>query len=262
VLSFSKYSGAGNDFLVIDNRDGLFPLDAVPGLCDRFDGIGADGVLLLQNSTRADYRMRIINADGSEAAQCGNGLRCFMRYLSMEIDGRMALTVETGGGLVSLELRGDKVAATMPAAQVHQWDLELKVDGRPYLFHSLSVGVPHAVHFGQPQDIAAQDLVTLGRSVRHHQHFAPQGTNVNFAWLNEAGEVELRTYERGVEGLTQACGTGAVATALAATRVYGLKGPIILRTARRDTLQVAPRAEGVELVGPARFVFKGTCPLS
>jgi diaminopimelate epimerase len=257
MLHFSKYSGAGNDFLVVDNRDGRFPLEMVAGLCDRFDGVGADGVLLLQNSSVADYRMRIINSDGSEAAQCGNGLRCFMRYLNLEIDGRPSLTVETGGGIVSLSLRGDQIAASMPSPEVRQWDLDLDVAGQAYLFHSLSVGVPHAVHFGQPTD-----LVSLGRAVRYHSYFAPHGTNVNFAWLNPEGEVELRTYERGVEGLTQACGTGAVATACAATRVYGLKSPVTLRTVRRDRLQVALLENKVELVGPARFVFKGSSPLS
>ena len=189
-----------------------------PALCDRHEGIGADGLLLLADSNVADYRMRIINADGSEAAQCGNGLRCFMRYLHNEVDGRSQALVETGGGLVRLSLRGDQIAAAMPAVEVRDWDLTLSVEDTQLQLHSLLVGVPHAVHFGQPGD-----LTQFGRALRHHKHFSPHGTNVNFAWLNEESELELRTYERGVEGLTQACGTGAVATACA--RPAGLPFP-------------------------------------
>jgi diaminopimelate epimerase len=257
-LHFSKYSGAGNDFIVVDNRTGSVPIELAPRLCDRHEGIGADGVLLLESSTQADYRMRIINADGSEAAQCGNGLRCFMRYLHREIDGRGEALVETGGGLVRLRVEGDLIAAAMPSVQVRQWDLEAA--GLPLSW--LTVGVPHAVHFGQPSD-----MVTAGRSVRYHSHFGAEGTNVNFAWRNESGELELRTYERGVEGITQACGTGAVATACAASRHHQLRSPITLRTLRGDRLKVSFRPEGdhfdeIELVGPAHFVFNGTIDLN
>jgi diaminopimelate epimerase len=266
TVHFAKYSGAGNDFLIIDNRSGAFPCDSVVQLCDRHEGVGADGVLLLEDSNQADYRMRILNADGSETAQCGNGLRCFMRYLHREIDGRSQLQVETGGGLVALAVEGDLIRASMPAVQVRQWDLMVQLPEQSLQTYHLLVGVPHLVHCGEAT-LAQEDLTQLGRRLRHHPQFAPEGANVNFAWRNGAGELEVHTYERGVEGLTQACGTGAVATACVVHRLQGLPSPITLRTRRGDLLQVAlsdqgSHFEGIELIGPARFVFKGTYSLT
>lgn len=259
LIPFSKYSGCGNDFIVIDNRTGIFPKSdplLIQRLCARRTGIGADGVILLENSTETDYRMRIFNADGGEAEMCGNGIRCLTKFLQ-EI-GILAphFLFETGGGKVRTVLSGSTVSAEMPAVSEIKWNLKLTIKNKELNIHSLNTGVPHAVIF--VDNLKCNSLMEVAPEIRHHPHFGKAGTNVNFAQLI-GRNVHLRTYERGVEDETLACGTGATAVAIATAKQYGIPSPISVIPASGDAMEIAFNSsyEKIILSGPAHQIYKG-----
>lgn len=261
TIPFSKYTGCGNDFIVIDNRQPLFSLyHQIPHICDRKAGIGADGVILLENSKHADYKMRIYNSDGSEAEMCGNGIRCLMKFIC-EIGGSAdACHVETMLKNLRVGMDGELVSVEMGDPFDMQWDIEVEGLKLDYL----NTGVPHAIIFVDELESLQPNLI--GPSIRFHKYFGPKGTNVNFARLNKDGVVQVRTYERGVEAETLACGTGATATAIAASRKYGLKEPVIVRVQSGEHLKIGfewvnqlPRQ--VSMTGPALKISSGFLPL-
>jgi len=264
-LSFSKFSGSGNDFMLVDNRAESFPCSnarLIRKLCHRHDGIGADGLILVEKGEEADFRMRIFNADGIEAEMCGNGTRCLYLYLSDLGFEQEKYTIETMSKLISIARDGDLVRTDMGGATITQWNMELPLEGSQVIsLHALDTGVPHVVTF--VEDIARCPVEMLGSKIRHHPHFAPKGTNVNFAKVTDHGEVYVRTYERGVEQETLACGTGATATAIAAAKTYQLKSPLSISTRSRDTLEVRfnDSYSHVTLSGPAKKTFEGTVNL-
>lgn len=265
-IPFSKYSGCGNDFIIIDNRAGIFPLEnplLVQRLCARRTGVGADGIILLENSNSADYRMRIINADGSEAEMCGNGIRCLARFISELSLPKTSIQFETKGGLVKTVLSGDSVQAEMPIPTDLHWNRSLQISGKTVIVHTLNTGVPHAVLF--VDDLPSTHWMQLAPQIRYHSDFGTTGTNVNFARV-EGSKVFLRTYERGVEGETLACGTGATATALAASQLYGIESPITIVPASGDLLEIQFQQRDKEfsnviMRGPAHHIYKGTLVL-
>ncbi|MBU3665674.1 MAG: diaminopimelate epimerase [Chthoniobacterales bacterium] len=257
-------NGAGNDFVMLDNRDRRIVLtdSQIARLCDRHRGIGADGLLMVEPAEgNADWRMRYYNADGAEVEMCGNGARCFARF-AHRIAQSAANTVsfETPAGLISADLAGDSVSLAMSAPGPLAEGVELDAAGEKLVVYSINTGVPHAVVL--VDDIEDVDLKKLGPALRHHHHFQPRGTNANFVRQLGPQDLAIRTYERGVEDETLACGTGVVASALTVAVLAGAESPIRVRVRGGDTLVVAFRrnADGfsdVVLTGPADFVFEG-----
>ncbi len=268
TLSFTKMNGAGNDFVLLDNRDASLALDTeqIARVCDRHRGVGADGLLLVEPAENgADFRMRYYNADGGEAEMCGNGARCFARYAKM-VSGTPAsdLTFETQAGVIGAKCLGDLVQIVMSDPHSHREPRSLDVNGRPLEAHFLNTGVPHAVVF--VDDLESVDVVKDGAALRHHAAFAPKGTNANFARSLGPSSISIRTYERGVEGETLACGTGVCASAILHHLRTEDPAPISVKVRGGDTLHVGFEKTGgsfhkVTLTGPADFVFGGTISL-
>jgi diaminopimelate epimerase len=264
MLRFSKMNGAGNDFVLIDNRLGDLQLasDQIMKICDRHRGVGADGVLVLERATNgADFRMRYYNADGGEAEMCGNGARCFARYASRVAGPKEELSFETPAGVIGATLQGELVRLEMSEPKDLRLGITIPLPDRQVAAHFVNSGVPHVVV--PVDDLAKVDVRGLGSAIRRHDLFAPKGANANF--LKERGErqIAIRTYERGVEDETLACGTGVVASALIFAALKNVSGPIGVLVRGGNELQVGFDRSGnqfknVTLTGPADFVFEGT----
>lgn len=264
-LTFTKMNGAGNDFVVLDNRDLAVSLsgEQIARLCDRHRGVGADGLLAVEPAREgADFRMRYYNADGGEAEMCGNGARCFARFAARLLpEMPESVSFETPAGVIRARFDGTSVTIAMSTPHSHQAPRKLPVNGRELDVHFLNTGVPHAVVF--VEDVESVDVRADGSALRWHEAFAPKGTNANFVQIAGPGELVLRTYERGVEDETLACGTGICAAALLHHLATGTPSPIAVRVRGGDTLSVAfTRDESgafpsVHLTGPADFVFEG-----
>ncbi len=266
-LHFMKMNGAGNDFVMLDNRAGDLQLQRsqIAQLCDRHRGIGADGVLILEPPANgADFRMRYYNADGGEAEMCGNGARCFARYADRVTGKRDSVSFETPAGVIAASLAGEAVTLQMSEPEDLRMNLQIFANGQDVHCHYVDSGVPHVV---VPVDRIANVAVReLGAAIRRHEDFAPRGTNVNFLERRGDAQIAIRTYERGVEDETLACGTGVVASALIFAALQNLEGPIAVHVRGGDELHVGFRREGerftnVTLTGPADFVFEGTVDL-
>lgn len=212
-VPFFKMQGAGNDFIVIDDVPGMDWADFSSKVCDRHLGIGADGVLILGGSQAADHRMRIINSDGSEAEMCGNGARCMAVYIAHKFAiVPEVFTIETIAGIIHASVKGETASVQLSAPRDYRPNIEIKFGEQKLVGHFINTGVPHVIIF--VQGLAECDVNGLGRMIRNHAVFAPKGANVNFVEKVRDGIMALRTYERGVEAETLACGTGSVATAL------------------------------------------------
>jgi diaminopimelate epimerase len=264
MLRFTKMNGAGNDFILFDNRTGDIDLDRnqIAQLCDRHRGIGADGILLLEKPTNgADFRMRYFNADGGEAEMCGNGARCFARYANKVGGQKGKISFETPAGVISAELKGDLVTLRMTEPSDLQLNVELPMAVKNKKVHFIDSGVPHVVI--PVAKIDSADVRREGAAIRYHKMFSPKGTNVNFIEKRAPNKIAIRTYERGVEDETLACGTGIVASALIFAASEKSSSPITVLARGGDELQVGfEKVEGafrnVTLTGPAEFVFEGT----
>ena len=262
-IPFWKMHGAANDFLVVDDRALTFPATDTRWLAQvmaRRTGVGSEGVLLIQPSTRADFRMRFFNPDGGEVDMCGNGARCIAR-LGHEIGAApRTMTIETAAGLLQAEVHGDQVLLHLYDPKDWRLDRQLVIGDRTYTYHFVNSGVPHVVM--EVDDLAGLDVQGLGSAIRYHADFAPKGTNANFIQVTGPDALRLRTYERGVEGETLACGTGMVACGLIAGELGRVTNPVKVTPVSGDVLEVGfvPTAEGaakVTLRGPAVHVFKG-----
>ena len=268
-LRFTKMNGAGNDFVVIDNRSRQFSLDGktIARLCDRHRGVGADGLLAIEPAEgQADFRMRYYNADGGEAEMCGNGARCFARFSARLMPEKPeSVSFETQAGVIVAKLEGDLVSLDMGRPIDHRAPQVFDLGGASHEIHFLNTGVPHAVVF--VSDVEKMDVQNLGRTIRRHEAFAPKGTNANFAQALDKNRLILRTYERGVEGETLACGTGVCATALLHALATGAASPVHVTVRGGDTMRVdfTKDADGsfasAKLTGPADFVFDGVISL-
>ena len=263
-LDFIKMNGAGNDFVMLDNRRGDVRLarEQIARLCDRHRGIGADGVLLLERASNgADFRMRYYNADGGEAEMCGNGARCFARYTSKIAGPLDRLSFETPAGVIAAALEGECVTLEMSEPKDLQLGLRITAHGQEIAGHYIDSGVPHLVV--PVRSIGDVNVRELGSALRYHERFSPRGANVNFMERRGEGAIAIRTYERGVEDETLACGTGVVASALIFAATEGAGSPASVLVKGGDELQVGFQREGeqftnVTLSGPADFVFEGT----
>ena len=256
MLPFSKLSGSGNDFIIIDNTDGKIDANEfrkrVPHICRRALSVGADGVIIIEPSESAHFKWRFFNSDGSEAEMCGNGGRCAARFAYEKGIAPQKMSFETLAGIIKAEVSGKivKVQLTRPFGWV--MDAVLEDLGVNYCF--VNTGVPHVVVF--VDDIETVDVEGLGRKIRFHKAFAPAGTNVNFAAVSR-GRLYVRTYERGVEAETLACGTGATACALVAVRKGLLSSPVEVVTRSGEVLRVYSEGEDVFLEGGTRWVYDG-----
>lgn len=250
-INFSKYQGTGNDFVIIDNREGLFEwenIELIQKICNRRFGVGADGLMLIENSKIAGFRMRYFNADGSQSL-CGNGSRCataFAKKLGM-IGNDTSL--ETTDGIHHVYFENDLIAF-----QLHDINA-ISQKGDSYYIHN---GSPHHISFCPNVELI--NVVEEGRAIRYSDDYLPSGTNVNFTEFTKEG-IKVRTYERGVEDETLSCGTGVTAAALASAIKLGLKSPIAVETLG-GKLTVSFKIAGtsftnIYLKGPAVHVFDG-----
>jgi diaminopimelate epimerase len=246
VIPFAKYHGAGNDFILIDDRKLVFPIDSafIQRVCHRRFGVGADGLLLLQSP----YRMRVFNADGSEVSMCGNGIRCMAHFID-RLEGKKHLAIEVGGKVFQCTVNGNQVEVAMGK---FSWGEKNRAVG-PHMLHTLDTGVPHAVLF--VPEVKAVDVARHGREIRGF--FQPEGINVNFAQIVGDKKIHMRTYERGVEEETLACGTGAVAVAVAAKELFKLSSPITIIPPSSEELRIEIIEDEAHMSGPVTFVFGG-----
>lgn len=258
TVDFVKMHGAGNDFVMIDDRTDFFPLDRtdlIARIANRPDGVGCEGVIFVCRSSAPafDFAMRFFNPDGSEAELCGNGARCVAAF-AYSIGAAKARTMrfETLAGPVAAEvLSDDRVRLMMPRPK----------DLRENFVNS---GVPHLIV--PVKDLSAAEVVREGRRLRYSPQFAPVGTNVDFVEWTGSSSLSIRTYERGVEDETFACGTGSVAAALVGVAQYGLEFPVEVRTFRGDVLVIDGVGKDggfaeVTLTGPVKTVFAASLQL-
>jgi diaminopimelate epimerase len=264
VLDFTKMNGAGNDFVLLDNRTKQISLtrEQIQRLCDRHRGVGADGVILLVPSAtgKADCAWQFYNSDGSAGEMCGNGARCFARYVHRRTGLDRDFAFETEAGIITAHFQDEQVTVNLTEPNSLHLGEELVLAQGRQTIHSLNTGVPHAVLFVPDADKAM--VQQLGPEIRRHQHFAPKGTNVNFVQVIGPNHIRVRTFERGVEGETLACGTGVTASALIAARVHKFASPVKVQVQGGDQLEVGFRDRNggfadVCLTGPAEFVFDG-----
>jgi diaminopimelate epimerase len=267
-LEFTKMNGAGNDFILMDNRAGRIKLTTaqITRLCHRQRGIGADGILLLipGASGKADWAWEFYNSDGSVADMCGNGARCFARYIQRVTGAGSGMTFETGAGIIRASFQGERVTVNLTEPKDLKLNQNVALSSGAAVLHSLNTGVPHAVMFVGDADLCM--VQNTGSEIRYHAHFSPKGTNVNFAQIRGPGSIRVRTYERGVEGETLACGTGVTAAALVSASLHDFPSPVRVQVQGGDTLEVGFIRENggfrdVRLTGPADFVFEGRIDL-
>ncbi|GAB3981883.1 diaminopimelate epimerase [Spirosoma terrae] len=257
-MNFFKYQGTGNDFIMIDDRDGNFPASDqafVERLCHRRFGIGADGLILLQNDPEYDFRMVYFNADGAEGSMCGNGGRCIVRFAhDLGLFEKKARFIAVDGEHVAV-VDGENISLKMSDVS--------GIENRGGLTF-LNTGSPHVVQF--VDDLESLDVVADGRSIRYSEPFQPGGTNINFAQIVDANTLFVRTYERGVEDETYSCGTGVTAVALVAHQQLSMPDPIHIQTIGGN-LSVSFQYQGedifesIHLIGPAKRVYSGSIAL-
>lgn len=257
-------AGAGNDFVVIDNRasrvtDGG---ELAKRICTRALSVGADGLILVEPSPRASFRMRYYNSDGSLGEFCGNGTRCAARFAFLNEIAGSHMTIETDAGIVSADVSDSgQVTISLPPPRAFRADRSLKVGDSVVHGSSIVVGVPHYVIFLR-DDLWSQEIVSLGRAIRHHRDLQPDGgANVNFVVVHDSHSIGLRTYERGVEAETMACGSGIVASVSVSAMFGKVKSPVSVLPRSGSKLEVSFDLNGSELrdirlKGDARLIYR------
>lgn len=265
-IPFEKMSGTGNDFVIIDNRVLRIPLveqaELARKVCRRMFSVGADGLIFIEESTVADFAWNFYNADGSIAEMCGNGSRCAARFCYRHGIAGKKMKFATLAGIVEAEIGDDEPLVRVKMTTPHDFRLGLSlcVGDEDRAVGFVNTGVPHAVIFVEDDDVPVK---SWGRMVRFHQLFEPTGANANFVKVLSDGRLKVRTYERGVEAETMACGTGAVASALFAAMQKGMESPIEVITSGGEMLTIlfdladGPVADNVFLQGPTRLVCTG-----
>ncbi|MCK9573008.1 MAG: diaminopimelate epimerase [Candidatus Omnitrophica bacterium] len=267
IIDFYKMVAAGNDFVVVGEhlQAGSRELaELARNMCDRKYGIGADGILLIEKSKKADAKMRIFNADGSEAEMCGNGARCSALLTKEKTKSKKSkiIKIETKAGIIESEVNKENVKIKLTAPSGTKLNIPIKINNRTLKVNFVNTGVPHAVIFVEGLDKIEVDR--LGRIIRYHPEFAPKGANVNFVEVLNDDFIKVRTYERGVEAETLACGTGSSASAI----ITGIRQKktgdrrIEAQTKSGEILKVyieqeKDRFKNVWLEGKAKLVYKG-----
>lgn len=271
-IEFAKLQASGNDFILIDVRGSRFKVqgsrlrELAKRYCERKFGVGADGLLVVEPSKKASFKMRIFNADGSEAEMCGNGARCVALWIA-SLQRKKNLKFDTIAGMIEAKVDKEGVRIKLTDPVDLRMDFALTVLGRTIRVNFINSGVPHAVVF--VEGLEKIDIEKIGRAIRFHSKFAPAGTNVNFVEALEKDSIALRTYERGVEAETLACGTGSVASAiislvkqqgLAVKKKRSYKVKVLTRSG--EILRVYfdvkdSKISNVWLEGKAYLVYKG-----
>ncbi|MCK4262224.1 diaminopimelate epimerase [bacterium] len=270
-IKFVKMCAGGNDFIIIDNCDNILPEDRsalAKEVCRRKFSVGADGLLLLESSSQADFKMRIFNPDGSEPEMCGNGARCIARFAYLRGIAGKKMSFETRAGRMGAEIIDERVKLGMGEPTDMGLNLEISLkkgirgsSNKLYKLHKINTGVPHAVSF--VDNLEEVEVKGLGSQIRYHPHFQPEGTNADFVQVVDGQTIKMRTYERGVEDETRSCGTGAVASAVVA---FSLKKvaeiPLRVETRGGEVLKVYFNSKGqkmadVYLEGEARIIYEG-----
>ncbi|MGA2330255.1 MAG: diaminopimelate epimerase [Syntrophales bacterium] len=264
MINFFKMSGSGNDFILIDNRDQSLALENIAEfvrtICERKVSVGADGLIIIEDSRRADFRWRFFNADGSEVDMCGNGARCAARFACIRGIAKEEMSFETGAGIIYAEVRGDTVKVRLTDPHAMKANISVMIDGKPIEVNFVNTGVPHAVLF--VHDLDRYDVFNIGRQIRYHKEFQPEGTNANFMEVIDRHTIRIRTYERGVEDETLACGTGAVASALMSSSRGLVESPVDVKVKSGETLKIYfdkkdQSFEDIYLEGKANVVYEG-----
>ena len=261
-ISFYKMVASGNDFVVVDNRKKVIA-DAVSfarQVCQRHTGVGGDGVLLLETSQKADFKIRILNAEGSEAEACGNGFRCVALLAHERFGFSRKRRFESLAGVIDADVKRSRVRVRLMDPKEFRDREKIKVNGRELHYYFIRVGVPHVVIF--VEGLSKVPVFEIGRAIRHHPHFQPAGTNVNFVEVTGSGSVNVETYERGVEQNTLACGTGSTASAIVSAKAGYVRPPVRVKTRGGEILTVdftkkGDKMQDVYLEGEAKLVFEG-----
>ena len=257
-------SGSGNDFVIVDNREGVvaddIKRDFVKKVCTPKSSVGADGVIFVENSDKADYKWDFYNNDGSSAEMCGNGGRCVARYAVEKGFAPEKHSFDTVAGIISAEVDGPMVKVKLTAPFDRKNGLQVGFNGQEYKVDSINTGVPHAIVFFD--NVEEEDVKTIGHNIRFHDVFAPAGTNVNLVQKKKGSALKVRTYERGVEDETLACGTGCVASALMAAARFEIQSPVAVETRGGEILKVhIENGNGGEpdvyLEGLTKITFEG-----
>lgn len=258
--------GAGNDFVMIENLDGAIELSSsqVKALCDRRFGIGADGLILLNPpaSDAVEATMIYYNADGGRVDMCGNGARCFTSFAMQNgVGDGSSVSFLTDAGPMTATVDESEFTIRMTQVKDLLLDQRLDTEHGSYPYHFMNTGVEHVVVF--VEDVKSIDIRPEGSAIRYHEAFAPKGTNANFAQAQADGVLRVRTYERGVEDETLACGTGVAAVAIAAVLKGLASQPVSILVAGGDVLTIDFKLEGehvseITLKGPAKNVFTGS----
>ncbi len=262
-IPFYKMVASGNDFVVVDNRRVVVKdvLGFTREICRLHQGVGADGVLLFENSKKANFKMRIINLDGSEAAACGNGFRCIALYAYDILKYSSRMSFESGSGLIEAEVGPkDSIRVQLMKPRVFDAEAVLEVGKRRLHYAFLDTGVPHVVIFVEGLEKA--EVFEIGRAIRNHARFQPFGANVNFVEVRNKKEIAVRTYERGVENETLACGTGSTAAAIVSVLKGYAESPVNVLTKSGEKLRIDMQIKEDEIIkvfleGKAQFVYKG-----
>lgn len=259
LLEFSKLQGSGNDFIIIDNRDGKIDVEKfreiIPKITQRAVSIGADGVIIIEECDVADFRWHFFNSDGSVAEMCGNGGRCAARFAYEKGIAPERMKFLTLAGIIEAEVKGRRVKIQL--TEPKDWIIRDKLEDLNLEYSFVNTGVPHVVIFVEELD--SVPVTELGRKIRFHQKFAPRGSNVNFVKVIDETTIAIRTYERGVEGETLACGTGATASALISIKIGLVKGNAVSVITKSDEiLKVYLEEDGrVFLEGETRWIYDG-----
>jgi diaminopimelate epimerase len=262
-IEFYKMSGSGNDFVIIDNRrniiDGKDLSNFIAKVCRRKMAVGADGFILVENSDKADFRWRFFNSDGSIAEMCGNGARCVARFAYLNNIAGPNMSFETLAGIVDAQVIADRVKVKMPDPTGLKADDTIVLKNGSLSISKINTGVPHVVIVTNRIDDV--DILGMGREIRFHERFSPAGTNVNFACHITDSTIAIRTYERGVEDETLACGTGAAACAIIMASKMTIGSPVNVLTKSGEYLNIFYKEkEGkyydIYLEGDARIIYK------
>ena len=262
-VKFTKAVATGNDFVIVDNRQGEIGIKLsalAEKMCERKTAIGADGLLVIEKSGKADFRMRIFNSDGSEAEMCGNGSRCAALYASTKKIAKPEMTIETIAGILKASVKGDIIKVKLTEPGDIKWNFCLEINKCPYKLSFVNTGVPHVVYF--VDDLEKIDVRNLGSHIRNHGEFSPEGTNADFVKIVDKHNIKIRTYERGVEDETLACGTGAVASAIISAEAEKMASPVVVETRSGEKVKVYFDSDGgifkdVYLEGKAKLVYGG-----
>ena len=273
-IPFTKMSGTGNDFIVIDHRqpfiaEGMQP-EFARRICRRRFSAGADGLILIENSDTADFQWQFYNGDGSRAEMCGNGARCAARFAYVNKIAPATMRFNTTAGEIEaqiLDQSGATVKIRLTAPEDLRLQIPLAIGGSEQVLHFINTGVPHTVLLFD--DAGAVPVADWGRTIRFHELFQPAGTNANFVQVHDSGSIKVRTYERGVEDETMACGTGAVASALITALLDRAKPPVSVITSGGEQLTIhfsmtgepgnrqLDLSAGIFLEGPAHVIYEG-----